>query len=151
MAFNFGTTDSLWGITLGYADHGNMENLNLHDFEYFIDLYISKYGKPVDKDFKDVPNFLGFKTKDYRRYRFLKNGISVELEYKSLYSEEIETESKLNQIHIYYKEYNVDDKYITYEENHQANKKLLEDLNKMQEKEEKDRLKKEKEESQGSI
>lgn len=152
MEFNFSSTDSLLGITLLDADLGNMENLNLNDFEYFVDLYSSKYGKPVDKTFKDIsPIETIFKTKDYRRYRYLKNGISIELEYMSAYIEDNELESKTNQIHIIYQEYDVTNHYTTYEENRQADIKWKEDQKKKRAKEEKERLKKEKKESLESI
>lgn len=108
-----------------------MDNLNLNDFNYFIDLFSSKFGKPIDKTFISPFEEFSKSGKDYRRFRFLKNGISVEIEYDSAHSDEIGDHP--NQISIYYTEY-TSEKYTTYAENRKSHMKFKQEQKDLQKK-----------------
>lgn len=147
----FGNHDSLIGINLSYVDVESINKINLDDFNYFIKLYSSKYGKPIDKTFEEnLPFDFDFETKDYRRYRFLKNGVSIEIEYKSIYSDVDENGSKVNQIYIYYSEY-LGHEYTTYEENRKFTIKWKEKQKKLLQEQQLKQKKKEEENSLDNI
>lgn len=146
MDFDFDLNNSL--VRLNLIDFDQQHNINLTDFNYFVELYSSKYGKPIDKTFKGSFGGLDLNSKNYRRYRFLKNGVSVEIEYDSVHNDEFGKHP--SQLVIYYSEHK-SEKLITYEENRLNHIKLKEEQKRIEKKQELQKLKKQKEKSLNEI
>jgi hypothetical protein len=146
MDFDFDLNDSL--VRLNLIDFDKQHNINLTDFNYFVELYSAKYSKPVDKTFKSSFGDPRLISKNYRRYRFLKNGVSVEIEYDSEYNDEFGKHP--SQLVIYYSEHK-SEKFITYEENRLNDIKLKEEQKRIEKKQELQKLKKQKEKSLNEI
>lgn len=129
VGFDFGLEyDSLRSLSLIAAPWSNTNgNISLENYNYLVDFFSEKYGKIVDKTSQPwaiTPELLG-EPVEYRRCRFLKNGVSVELEYSSRNSTD---GSLLQQLAIYYMLY-LDDKFSTYDSERkrfEKNKKEIE-------------------------
>jgi hypothetical protein len=87
LGFN-GPADCLNQVSLRLVDWNGKLNLNLDDFNYLLELYTSKYGKPKDKtDHEYFLNDFFTVGKDFRKIKFLKDKLEIELSFDSKHSD----------------------------------------------------------------
>jgi hypothetical protein len=116
--FNFGLKDdsllSLSMTTLSW--HNTIADISLKNYNYLVEIFSEKYGKIVDHTSQELAGFADLnpssKLVEYRRCRFLKDGISVELEYTS---KKPEYENSYQIFTIYYS-LHLDKKFSTYDD-----------------------------------
>lgn len=114
--FDFGMkSDSLISLSLSATPrHNSNQIISLENYNYFTDIFSKKYGKIIDRtnqQFALLTKTFG-KPDVYKRCRFLKNGISIELEYSS--GNNSGNVDIIPHLYISY-QLNLDNKFSTYE------------------------------------
>jgi hypothetical protein len=115
LKFDFGHQgDSLGSLSLtATTNYNEPKEISLRNYNYLVDVFTSKYGKIVDKtnqQWELITETIG-KPDVYKRCRFLKYGISVELEYNS--GKNLNNGNINPQLTLYY-QLHLDNKFSTY-------------------------------------
>jgi hypothetical protein len=125
LKFDFGLEhDSLRSLTLSATPiYNSSENIVLTNYNYLMDIFSLKYGRIVDKTTQEwelLSKHMG-KTDEYKRCRYLKNGVSVELEYSC--GKNSSDGNLLPHLTIYY-QLHLDEKFSTYESSRKSYEKF---------------------------
>jgi hypothetical protein len=115
LKFDFGHQgDSLLSLSLSATTiYNEPKEITLNNYGYLVNVFTKKYGKAVDKtnqQYELMTETFG-KPDLYRRCKFLKYGLSVELEFSSGKST---NDGNIPQFHLYY-HLHLDKKFSTYQ------------------------------------
>ena len=116
LSFDFGLKgDSLLSLSLTATTiYNEAKAITFDNYSYLVNVFTMKYGRAVDKtnqQYELITETFG-KSDLYRRCKFLKYGLSVELEYSS--GKSSNDGSIPPQLHLYY-QLHLDNKFSTYQ------------------------------------